>query len=122
MGKLRFTLTYVLFWLIIVLSCLLAENFAFISTNHVGGMSTDSALILSLATIALLVFFYFSEHKKNGLKFDKVFLPILIIFTIISICTIWWQGSRIFINIDDNYKTSINIEATEKVSYSSYVY
>ena len=119
MGKLRFALTYVLFWLIIVLSCLLAENFAFITTaDHVRGMSIDSALILSLATIALLVCFYFSEHKKNGLKFDKVLLPILSIFTLISICTIWWQGSRIFINLDDGYKTSINIDAIEKISYS----
>ena len=75
MGKLRFTLTNVIFWIVLILSCLLSENFAAFNTDPMKGFSVDSAFILTISIIALLVLYYFLEHKKNGLKFDKILLP-----------------------------------------------
>ena len=98
MGKLRFTLTYILFWFVIVFSCLLAENFALLSSDHMGGMSPDSLMMLSLFIIFALVFYYFLEHKKNKLTFDKILLPIIAVFGLVCITTIWWQGPRVFDN------------------------
>lgn len=114
MGKLRFTLTYLLFWFVIVFSCLLAENFAFLSSNPMGGMSTDSLIMLSIFLIACLVFYYFMEHKKNGVTFDKVLLPIICVFAIISIITICWQGPREFADPELN----ITFSNRDKVSFS----
>ena len=118
MGKLRFTLTYVVFWIIIVFSCLLAENFALLSSDHMGGMSVDTVLLLSLFVIFLLVFYYFREHKKNGLTFDKILLPIIAIFGLVSIITIWWQGDRTFVNPDDGFTSTIAFTIKEKFSFS----
>ena len=88
MGKLRFTLTNVLFWVALVLSCLLSENFAIFSANPMGGYSADSAFILTISIIGLLALYYFLEHKKNGLKFDKVLLPSLCIAGLLLILNI----------------------------------
>lgn len=118
MGKLRFTLTYVLFWLILAFSCLLAENFAIFTSNPMGGFSIDSLIVFSLFVIALLIAYYVLEHKKNKVTFDYVLLPILLIFGGLCIATIWWQGPRTFINPDDNFTVSISFSLGEKFSYS----
>lgn len=118
MGKLRFTLTYILFWFVIVFSCLLAENFALLSTDHMGGMSGDSLILLSLFVIFALAFYYFLEHKKNKIAFDKILLPIIVAFGFISIATIWWQGVRVF---DNNWKfirATVSFSIEQKFSYS----
>lgn len=118
MGKLRFTLTYLLFWFIIIFSCLLAENFALFSSDHMGGMSNDSLILLSLFVIFALAFYYFLEHKKNKLTFDKVLLPIIGTFGLISIATIWWQGPRTFDNPWKYIAVTIEFTAQEKMAYT----
>ena len=118
MGKLRFTLTYVLFWLILGFAGLLAENYAVFTDNPLNGFSTDSLIVFSLFVIALLIVYYVLEHRKNGLTFDKVLLPILIIYGGLCIATVWWQGPRIFINIDDNFTSSVSFSNAEKMSYT----
>lgn len=118
MGKLRFTLSYVLLWMILVFFCLVVENFNFFSVHKVGDATLASVFIVSFAVIALLIFYYYLEHKKNGLKFDKVLLPILVVFTIVSIATIWWQQPRTFINEAGDHQVAINITATQKFAYT----
>ena len=100
MGKLRFTLTNVIFWIVLILSCLLSENFAAFNTDPMKGFSVDSAFILTISIIALLVLYYFIEHKKNGLKFDRILLPSLCISGLLLILTIIRQTTRTFQNYD----------------------
>ena len=116
MGKLRFTLTYVLFWVIIVFSCFLTENFALFSNERLDGNSVDTIFLLTLFVIFLLAFYYFKEHRKNQLTFDKILLPIIVIFGLFSILTIIWQGPRTFTNPDDGFETSVKFNALEKAS------
>lgn len=118
MGKLRFTLTYILFWFVIVFSCLLAENFALLSSDHMGGMSPDSLMMLSLFIIFALVFYYFLEHKKNKLTFDKILLPIIAVFGLVCIATIWWQGPRVFDNEWKFIRETVAFTPLQKLSYS----
>ena len=119
MGKLRFTLTYILFWIILGFAGLLSENYAIFSSNPSNGFSTDSLIVLSLFVIALLIIYYVLEHRKNGLTFDKVLLPILIIYGGLCIATIWWQGPRTFFNTSNGYTSaSIRFTNEEKMSYS----
>ena len=118
MGKLRFTLTYILFWFIIIFSCLLAENFDFFVADHMGGMRTESVLFLSTFVIFLLIVYYVKERKKNKITFDKILLPIIIIFGLISIATVWWQGERIFIDSNSGADVSVAFTPHEKISFT----
>ncbi len=115
MGKLRFTLTNVLFWVALVLSCLLSENFAIFSANPMGGYSADSAFILTISIIGLLALYYFLEHKKNGLKFDKVLLPSLCIAGLLLILNILRQGFRSFISYSDMWYFDIAFSRWERI-------
>ena len=115
MGKLRFTLTNVLFWIVLVLSCLLSENFAVFSANPMGGFSIDSAFILTISVIALLALYYFLEHKKNGLKFDKILLPALCIAGLLLVLNILRQGYRSFISYSNEWYFDISFSRWERI-------
>ena len=118
MGKLRFTITFILFWVIIIFSCLLAENFALLSSDHMGGMNMTSLYLLTFFIIFMLVFYYFKERKHNQIKVDKILLPIIAIFGLVSILTVWWQGPREFVNPDDGFTTAISFSFKQKMSYT----
>ena len=118
MGKLRYTLTFVLFWFIIIFSCFLAENFNLFAAEHMEGMSVESLITLSFCIILALVFYYFREHKKNGLTLDKVLLPIITIFGLACIATVWWQGDRTFIDPNSGAETVISFTAYDKISFT----
>ena len=91
MGKLRFTLTSLLFYVILFLSCFLAENFAFYTSNPLVGLNRSTSVLIAFLIIVLLLFYYYLEHRKNGLKFDKVLLPLLAICFLLMSVTIIWQ-------------------------------
>ena len=115
MGKLRFTLTNVIFWIVLILSCLLSENFAAFNTDPMKGFSVDSAFILTISIIALLVLYYFLEHKKNGLKFDKILLPSLCISGLLLILTIIRQTTRTFQNYDGTGTFTVTFSDQDRV-------
>ena len=96
MGKLRFAFTNVIFWVVLLLSCFLSENFALFNDNPLKGFSLDSAFILTISIIGLLVLYYFLEHKKNNLKFDKILLPIFIVSGLLLILNVFRQGTIVF--------------------------
>ena len=75
MGRLRFTLTNIMFWIVLLLSCFLAENYALFTDAPRSGFDSFPLYFLTFAIIGLLVFYYITEHKKNGLTFDKILLP-----------------------------------------------
>ena len=45
MGKLRFTLTNIIFWVVLLLSCLLSENFAVLNNDPLKGFMDDILVI-----------------------------------------------------------------------------
>lgn len=115
MGRLRFTLTNILFWIVLILSCLLSENYALFHTNPRDGLGLFPTFFLTFSVIAMLIIYYFLEHKKNGLKFDKVLLPIVIIFGILMIWTIFRQDNRVFTNWDHDGTFEINFSFSERM-------
>ena len=116
MGKLRFTLTYVLFWFVIIASCFLAENFNFFSADPLSGMRPESLVTLSLLIICMLIFYYFRERDKNGVTIDKVLLPIIAIFGLVSIATVWWQGERSFADPSGSNIATVSFTPMQKTS------
>ena len=114
MGKLRFTLTNIIFWIVLLLSCFLSENFAILNNNPFKGFSVDSAFILTVSTIILLVLYYFLEHKKNGLTFDKVLLPGLIISALFLVWTVFRQGNRTFPTSDGSGTLTFSFSLSDR--------
>ena len=117
MGKLRFTLTYLLFWIIIAFSCLLAENFSLLTVDHMGGMQMGSLFMLSFFIILLLVFYYILERKHNKIKIDTILLCIIATFGLISILTIVLQPARTFSDGLNGATNSISFSSEEKFAY-----
>ncbi len=115
MGRLRFTLTNILFWIVLLLSCFLAENYALFSDAPRSGFATFPLYFLTFGIIALLVFYYILEHKKNGLSFDKILLPSLIMIGALMIWTIFRQGDRTFNNWDNSGTLNITFTFEERM-------
>ena len=98
MGRLRFTLTNIMFWVVILLSCFLAENFTLFSDTPQSGFETFPLYFLTFAIIGVLIFYYITEHKKNALTLDKILLPCFIMMGALMIWTIFRQDARTFTN------------------------
>ena len=118
MGKLRFTLTNIIIWIVLLLSCLLAENFALMNTNPLAGFSLAPAYILTFSTILLLVFYYLLEHKKNGLTFDRILLPSFIMMGILIIWTVFRQTNRTFIDWEGTGTFDISFAFNERLLFA----
>ena len=118
MGKLRFTLTNIIFWIVLLLSCFLSENFAILNSDPLGGFSFDSAFILTGAIIGLLILYYFLEHKKNGLTLDRVLLPSIIIAGLLLIWTVLRQDHRTFADFDGTGTFEVSFSKKERIMAS----
>ena len=118
MGKLRFTLTNIIFWIVLVLSCLLSENFAVLNNDPLKGFEVDTAFILTISIIVLLVLYYFVEHKKNELTFDKVLLPSLLVASLLLILNVFRQFNRVFPTYDGSGTFAISFTVQERLMSS----
>ena len=118
MGKLRFTLTNIIFWIVLVLSCLLSENFAVLNSDPLKGFAVDSAFILTISIIALLVLYYFLEHKKNKITFDKVLLPGLLVAGLLLILNVFRQFNRVFPTYDASGTFEVTFSIQDRIMSS----
>ena len=114
MGKLRFTLTSIIFWIVLVLSCFLSENYALFSSNPGAGLSLQSASILTGCLLLLLIVYFFFEHKNNKIGFDKVLLPCLIFFGILMILNIFRQEDRTLLSLDGSREITVTYSFLDK--------
>lgn len=90
MGKLKFTLSNILYWLAVVASCLLLENVAFLSTTN-GHDTLHNTLFFMLFTLATLgyIAYYIIEHKKNHAHLDYLLFAICTFVLIVAAISIW---------------------------------
>ena len=86
MGKLRFSLTSIIFWVALALSCFLFEDINVFSQTSNSSIGNRSALIMSFSIIGLLVMYFALMYKKNNLKTDKV---ILALFGVFALLLLW---------------------------------
>ena len=115
MGKLRFTLTNIVFWIVLLLSCFLAENYALFTDSPRSGFDSFPLYLLTFSIIILLVFYYVLEHKKNKLSLDKVILPSFLVMALILIINIFRQGDRTFINWMNDGTFSISFDLSSRL-------
>lgn len=115
MGRLRFTLTNIMFWIVLVLSCFLSENFALFTDAPRSGFESFPLYFLTFAIIGLLVLYYITEHKKNGLTLDKILLPCFIMMGALMIWTIFRQDNRTFTNWANDGTFEISFTLSERI-------
>ena len=116
MGKLRFTLTNLLFWVIMLMIAFVSEFFLVYGAQSLPVSSSVIIFIMSFLIIGLMVVYYLLEHKKNQMKIDWVLLPALIIFSGLMIWTIFRQGDRTFLH--GSNETIVAFTTLEKLTYS----
>ena len=116
MGRIRFTLTNILFWVIIVLFCSLSELFQLYGSQTYSSGDLTFIFVASFFIIGLMAVYYIFEHRKNKLTIDYVLLPALIIFGAIMIWTIFRQGDRTF-GSGSSLRT-VTFTTSEKLSYA----
>lgn len=78
MGKLKFTLSNIFFWLGLVASCLLMENVSFLSENTVGMSDLHFYLLFVFSGICYITYFLL-DHVYNRSSVDFVLLGVLLL-------------------------------------------
>ena len=109
--KYRNLLTNILFWIAMIFMAYLAENvIVFDLSNFQREFTLLEYILLFTGIIAILGYFFYNEHKYNGLKLNKLFLIILSIIVIsVAIGIFLTPETQYFstIEIIDEIETSV---------------
>lgn len=93
MGKLKFTLSNILFWLGLIPTCLILEDVGFLSTNPTGSLSEPHFFMLFALAIGCYLSYFLIEHIKNKASLDYVLLTIVLFCFAGGMLAIWsFQG------------------------------
>ena len=115
MGKLKFTLSNILFWVSIIASCLLLENVAFLTNNVTGGLDNTSFFMLfALAMIGYISYFVI-DHIKNKSKVDYLLLGLFIVAFGVGLVSIWSFKEISFDSSNPAFDFSYQVNTWEQV-------
>ena len=118
MGKLKFTLSNIWFWVALLFVCFLTENLSLLTSNIKEGFNIATLAILSIGCLACLFMYYFVSHKENKMKIDWVLLPGIAIVGISLILGIWLQGTSTVTYLDGSKTLTISFTTYEKARAS----
>ncbi len=96
MAKIRFLLTNIWIWLIMVLACFLGENYAWLTPRPNDGFDTSSFILVTMLVLLAIVLFFVLEKKKNNLKSHKLLIIILAAVFICFAVSIWMVKDQTF--------------------------
>lgn len=100
MGKLKFTLSNIIFWVSLAASCLLLENVAFLTNNVKGGLSDTHFFMLFVLAFGGYLAYFLVEHIKNHASIDYFLVSILGIAFICGMIAIFTFKSVSFTSDD----------------------
>ena len=89
MSHIKFSLTYILFWVILILTGLLVENVAIFTNAPREGFEMTTFYVISFLLLFVSVLFFVVERKKNKIKFKWILSILLLTFLVISLVRIW---------------------------------
>ena len=112
MGKLKFTLSNLWFWIALLAVVFLTENLSLLTNNIREGFNAATLGVLSVGCLACLVLYYVINHKENKVKLDYVLLPGIAIVGLTMLLSIWLQGSSSY--------AFANGEGSIEVVYTTY--
>lgn len=96
MAKIRFALTNLWIWLIMVLACFLGENYAWLTPRPNDGFDTGSFIAVTMLCLLTIVIFFILEKKKNNFKSQKLLLIVLLAVFICFTISIWLVNDQTF--------------------------
>ncbi len=118
MGKLKFTLSNIWFWVALLFVSFLTENLSLLTSNIKEGFNIATLTILSIGCLACLFMYYFVSHKENKMKIDWILLPGIAILGISMLLGIWLQGSYSVTYLDGSQTLTIAYTTYERVRAS----
>ena len=116
MGKLKFTLLNIWFWVALAGVSILSENLVFLSPNMKNGHTSTTLLVLAVPVVISLFMFFFINHRRNKMKIDFVLLPIIIILGLAYTASLWMEPNAVYQFLDGSGQTaSVTFTAIEKL-------
>lgn len=109
MSKVRYALTGILFYAIMVMVCLLLENIDFFTGSYKNGLDLTTFYLLSIATIGTMIVYFVVEHKHNKLHTSIPFVIILILCFILFDFMVWIDKPEYGIELDFATKLQYSI-------------
>ena len=89
MGKLKFTLSNILFWLSIAATCLLLEDVGFLTTSPKGPLGEPFFFMLFVLSMGGFLSYFLIEHIKNKVKVDYVLISVLLVCFVCGLISIF---------------------------------
>ena len=118
MGKLKFTLSNLWFWVAMLAIVFLTENLSLLTNNIQNGFNPATLGVLSVGCLGCLVLYFLINHKENKMKLDWVLLPGIAIVGISLLIGIWLQTGATFTYADGSQTISIEYSTYEKIRAS----
>ncbi len=118
MGKLKFTLSNIWFWLALLFVSFLTENLSLLTDDIHQGFNPTTLAVLSIGCLICLVMYYFVNHKENKMKLDWILLPGIAIVGIALLLGIWLQGNATFEYADGSQTIAVEYSTYEKIRAS----
>ena len=117
--KVRYLLTICLFWLILLISGLAVENVAIMHNSDIrSGFSLEMIAWMGIIFLALVVFYFILEHKKNHLSFNYLIALALLLFTVTNIIIILAQPlSSIIVSKKNDFPIEVVFTWSDKWIY-----
>lgn len=110
MGRIRFALTNLIFWPILIATIFFIENIA-LSSAEFPKLQDFTFYFLAGFIFVLLLIYYLLEHIKNKVKCDWVLLIGLLIFFACGMFAIWYNP-EVITGVNDLNETPVNYEIT----------
>ena len=117
MGKFKYTLSNIWFWIVIAIGCFIMESIYFFTIPGVS-FAHESFWILAIAGLGSTVVYFYLEHKKNGMKIDKVLLPVFVVAFIFFTISIWTQDGESFVWANGLGENLVEFSVAEKLRYT----
>ena len=118
MGKLKFTLSNILFWVSIIASCLLLENVAFLTNNLSGGLDNTSFFMLFALAMIGYISYFIVDHIKNKSRIDYVLLAVMIIGLGVSLVSTWSFKGISFDSTNPDYNFNYVVSSWDQIRQS----
>lgn len=123
MVKVNNVLTNIFFWVIVALTCVLANNWMpFVDevTAKSGWSGFTPLAFYSIASVIfiLIIFYFILEHKDNKLKLHPVYFPVLTMLTIMLVAMIWVQPAETFVNPETGFEWVVKTTVDQNTRFS----
>lgn len=118
MGKLKFALVNLWFWVAMIVMNFLTENHILMVGNNRGDFDPTSLFVFAFAAFICLFMFFFINHKDNKVKPDIILLTIITIVGFFFILAIWASPNNTYTFANGEGEIVVKITTFERFAAS----